>query len=376
MFKINCTLLLVLFSPLLYGQHDYKGIVIDSKTKETLPYVNIGILNKGIGTVSDNEGVFHLNIDTNNFTKNDTLQFSSLGYKTIKIAVPNLKFEYNEYPQIEMKPEALALNEVIVRNKPLHKINDLIGYQNYGERSFGYWKDNIALGGELATKIRVKSGLRKLNYLFFEVFDNPSDSVLIRVNIYKKGKRRTEPSGNLNTSAANILYTIPKKAKFAAIDLTPYEIFVVNDFYISLELLKVYGKKPIGLVLAAANNANTYSLRKLTSMDKWQLIPQAAMGYHLNTTYFSERKFSDTKVRKANKRRATVTGFVFSARRPLSQARIVNISTNEETVSDSKGRYKIPGEKGDYLFISANGMKEMVYLLKDKSMINLNLVRD
>ena len=39
-----------------------KGKVLDSKTKEPISFTNIGILGKGIGTVTNEDGTFELNI--------------------------------------------------------------------------------------------------------------------------------------------------------------------------------------------------------------------------------------------------------------------------------------------------------------------------
>ena len=154
--KIRLFWIFFLFFNSALGQQDYKGKVLDSKTNEPLPFVNIGVFGKGIGTVSDEEGLFNLRIDKSKLDKTDTIQFSSLGYQTLKKAVKNLDFVYNDYPEILMRSENLNLNEVVVTNKSAYEVNEIVGYQNYGEQNFGYWKDNIALGGELATKIKVR----------------------------------------------------------------------------------------------------------------------------------------------------------------------------------------------------------------------------
>lgn len=358
------------------AQQDYKGKLMDAQTKEPLPYVNIGVFGKGIGTVSDEEGIFHLPIDTSLLTGSDVVQFSSMGYETIKITVADLEFVYNDYPEIRMRPKDVVLNEVIVTNKGAYEVSDIVGYQNYGEQVFGYWKDNIALGGELATKIKVKKGLRKLNTLFFDVFSNPSDSVLIRVNLYKTGKSKDAPGENLNRSNENILHTIYPATKIAIVDLAPFDIYVNNDFFVSLELLKVYGEQPIGLVLGASSDKGTYSLRKSASLGKWEVLSQSAMAYHLNTTYFSNKKKAESKVVKAQRSKQNISGFVFSSRRPLSNIKVTNLSTNESIFSNAKGRYQILGEKDDIISFEGEGYKKKTVILLDKTNVNINLVRE
>lgn len=366
----------ILIANFAFCQRDFKGKLVDAETGAPLPFVNIGVYGKGIGTVSDEEGLFHLSMDPSNYYITDSIQFSTLGYRTIRRAVRDLKLVYNEYPEIAMQPENIMLNEVVVTNRGTYELSAIVGYQNYGERSFGYWKDNIALGGELATKIRVKKGLRKLNTLFFEVFDNPSDSVLVRVNLYALGKTKRTTGANLNTSGKNILYTIHRDTRQALVDLSPYDIYVKDDFLVSLELLKVYGDQPIGLVIAASADKGTYSLRKSASLDTWEVLPESAMAYHLNTTYFSNSKRAESKVAKAQRSKQQISGFIFFARRPLSNVKVKNMMSNEETYSNEKGRYQILGEKNDILIFEAQGYEKMTIQLLEKKSININLRRD
>lgn len=370
------SILLVLTHGLAFSQQDYKGQILDSQTGEPLPYVNIGVFGKGIGTVSDEEGLFHLSIDKKRLSPSDVVQFSAMGYKTLKKKVADLQLVYNEYPKIVMQTESVVLKEVVVTNRGAFEISDIVGYQNYGEKTFGYWKDNIALGGELATKIKVKKGIRRLNTMFFEVFANPSDSVLVRVNIYEMGKSRSTVGNNLNRSNKNILYTILPNTRLAVVDLTPYDIFVKDDFLVSLELLKVYGDKPIGLVIAASDDKNTYSLRRYASLDKWEQLSGSAMAYHLNTTYFSDSNRTESKVAKAQKSKQNISGFIFSARRPLSNVKVKNLTTNEETESNEKGRYQILGQKDDIVSFEARGFKKLTVRLLEKNKININLIRE
>jgi len=358
-----------------YAQQDYKGKLVDAETKEPLPYVNIGVYGKGIGTVSDEEGLFHLPIDKSRLRDTDVVQFSSIGYETIKKNISDLKFAYNVYPEIPMQPKNVKLDEVVVTNQGAFEVNDIVGYQNYGEKVYGYWKDNIALGGELATKIKVKKGLRELNTLFFDVYANSSDSLLIRVNLYEVGKSKKNPGNSLNSSNKNILYTIYPTTKIAIVDLKPYSIYVKDDFFVSLELLKVYGDEPIGLIIKASMDNSTYSIRKSTSLGKWEVMTESAMAYHLNTTYFSNKKRAESKVAKAQRSKQHISGFVFSSRRPLRNIKVTNLTTNQETFSNEKGRYQILGEKDDIISFEGAGFKKMTVVLLKKTNINMNLER-
>lgn len=61
-------LLLICFN-IQFGicQVDLVGQVIDAATEEPLPYVNIGLVNQNIGTVTDEAGYFVLEVPGNGF---------------------------------------------------------------------------------------------------------------------------------------------------------------------------------------------------------------------------------------------------------------------------------------------------------------------
>tara|TARA_R110001592_G_scaffold104818_2_gene294893 strand:+ start:2224 stop:3423 length:1200 start_codon:yes stop_codon:yes gene_type:complete len=61
-----------------------KGVILD-KTQLSVPYAAVGILSKYVGTSSNEDGNFYLELSKNNLL--DTLEVSSIGYKTFKIVV-------------------------------------------------------------------------------------------------------------------------------------------------------------------------------------------------------------------------------------------------------------------------------------------------
>ncbi len=99
------------FAPLFGLTQDettVKGIVISTSTEEPLEGVNIVNLNQVIGVATGQNGEFTIRAKAN-----DTLHFSYLGYKSIKVRVTNdwIKFGVT---QIEMTEMALALEQVVV----------------------------------------------------------------------------------------------------------------------------------------------------------------------------------------------------------------------------------------------------------------------
>lgn len=89
------------------------GVVINSSNDTPLENVNIVNLNQVVGTTTNNKGEFQISAKAN-----DTLHFSYLGFKSIKVRVTNdwLKFGSSN---IELTELALALEEVVVNQLKL-----------------------------------------------------------------------------------------------------------------------------------------------------------------------------------------------------------------------------------------------------------------
>ncbi|WP_344787077.1 carboxypeptidase-like regulatory domain-containing protein [Postechiella marina] len=78
------------------------GTIVD-ESNYGIPYVAIGIPSKYVGTSSNEEGAFSMNLSKSNLS--DTLEVSSIGYKTIKITVQDY---------INQKEKTIVLLEDIV----------------------------------------------------------------------------------------------------------------------------------------------------------------------------------------------------------------------------------------------------------------------
>ncbi|MGL5914517.1 MAG: carboxypeptidase-like regulatory domain-containing protein, partial [Bacteroidales bacterium] len=87
-----------------------KGKVIDKLTRETLPGVNVTILNLNKGVASDSLGKFQIN---NNKGGTYRLQASSIGYKT-RISPEILVGAKDTYIEIELEEDAVSLDDIVV----------------------------------------------------------------------------------------------------------------------------------------------------------------------------------------------------------------------------------------------------------------------
>ncbi len=92
-----------------YGQKyvNIKGRVLDAKTKEPLPFVNVVFVGKNIGTITDYNGDYSLSTQW----ASNQLQASFIGYKK---QVKPLDQTKNQTINFEIEPESITLTEVVV----------------------------------------------------------------------------------------------------------------------------------------------------------------------------------------------------------------------------------------------------------------------
>lgn len=89
------------------------GTVLDSETKDPLPYASIIVMYKQKGTVTNGEGYFML--DPEGISSTDTILFRYMGYESLKITVAELQKKTIIY----LNPAAVNLAEVQVISKKM-----------------------------------------------------------------------------------------------------------------------------------------------------------------------------------------------------------------------------------------------------------------
>jgi len=279
-------LLLFLFSVStgLFAQYQItiEASVLNKETKQAIAYVNIGFIEKGIGTVSNEDGKFKIIYQEDLVAGEDLLQFSALGYKTLKVRASQLLGFLRNTNIFYLVPEPLALDEVFISDEKRSRIR--LGNTSTSNNLMGYWKDTVALGGEIATRIKIRNKGVKLLDLKFNIVENLSDSLKVRVNVYQY-KKRLPATKVLKT---NIYHTITKKTGDELIDLKKYNIKVEKDIVIGLELIEVYGDS-IGFAVSA-NKFSGASFIRYISQDKWKKDYKGGVNFSVLTSYPSAGK--------------------------------------------------------------------------------------
>lgn len=109
------------------------GRIIDSVNTASLPFAQIALCNSTIGTVSNDDGQFFLQIPSGQL--HDTLYFSYLGYEMARFCVSGL---VNRENLIRLKPKEVSLKEVevvaLTPQEVLRRTFDRIS-ENYGSDS-------------------------------------------------------------------------------------------------------------------------------------------------------------------------------------------------------------------------------------------------
>jgi outer membrane receptor for monomeric catechols len=88
---------------------EIRGTIIDSKTSDPLPFVNIGIQGQSRGTFSDSNGDYHLDLTKGKYT----FFFSSVGYDRLEKEV-TIDGEKVIMINISLNPVSQELNTVVV----------------------------------------------------------------------------------------------------------------------------------------------------------------------------------------------------------------------------------------------------------------------
>jgi len=256
---------LLIASHLLFiGQtiaQQYEGIVIDRETNMPLSYVNIGVVGKNVGTVSDSSGYFKILLDSK--YDSDTLRFSMIGYAKRNFLVSDFKASQKSVQsKIELKPEPVQLNEItilssrslpkILGNKPKSKlVNVGFVHNNLGHEIGSIFRNK---GNELVVD-SVRLNFVKCNY----------DRVYLRLNVYKMEGDEIE---NVLQKPYYLSLTRNEILNSPTFDLADQHIVVRGDFLVSVELVKDLGERGLYFYAILKDDTSPGVYRE-TSQGNW-----------------------------------------------------------------------------------------------------------
>jgi hypothetical protein len=274
----NLSLLIILFLLLaslstLFAQTITGKVFIDG-VKSPAEYVNIGIIGKQIGTVSDGSGKFSIEIPTAN--REDSLYFSRIGLERKGFKISDL-LKMKEV-KIFLSENKIALNEFKVVPKTFKK--KILGVRTKS-KSVGAGFNNYHLGYELGLRMNVRKPtyIQKVN---INISFCTYDSIFLRLNIYK-----VEKDDNFENILLEPIYiSLPKSAlnNTISIDLSSQYLYVEDDFIVSLEYVRELGE---GELMFSASMISQATYFRETSQGKWNKIP-APIGISINAEVETE----------------------------------------------------------------------------------------
>ncbi|MGK4566474.1 carboxypeptidase-like regulatory domain-containing protein [Flavobacterium sp. 3HN19-14] len=248
------------------AQEIFEGVVKDKDSGDNIAYVNIGILNKNVGTVSASNGKFSLPLDGK--YDNETLKISIIGYKSVEFKVGDFKKKYAQNATIYLEKNVSELKEVVINgNLKTRSLGNKLGKKTV---SAGFV--NNVLGNEIGIVVKIKKKPTYVEAFHAMVDYNHYKELKFRLNFYdlKNGL----PNNTILTE--NIIVTSAIKKGELTVDLSDYNIVAEEDFFVSLELIEGLGEGGLHFL---ADYDGSPIITRAVSQGKWNKQDDLSFGF-------------------------------------------------------------------------------------------------
>lgn len=250
-----------------YSQVNIISGTITDSLKNPIKYANVGVLNKPIGTVTNDKGEF--SFSSENIIEMDTLKISCLGFKSKEIILKNLS-NRTDNTNVSLDNYIENLNEVVINKMNLKIYAE--GKQKIDTKHEVIFANpnykNLNLGTEIGKKFSL--GTKKPSILTefkFFIKENNFDMVKFRINCYTI--KNNKPDKKINKS--NIIVQVDKKlTDWVNVDLSTFEISIQEDIIITIEWIehsKDGNKLNLPIIIPSFGSTHYY---KFGSQGNWQ----------------------------------------------------------------------------------------------------------
>ena len=270
--KLLTTLILFFFlSPLSYSQITIEGTIKEAGTGKSISYVNIGVVGKNIGTVSDDNGKFKLTIPSG--YSEETVRISMLGYSPQQYKVRELE-KLVEGKGIIMQPSSFELPGVVVSNR---KLKEAILGNNTESQSTTIGFTSGKLGNEVGIVIKIRKSPTFIKSFQASVVSKDNNPVKLRLNFYsvKDGM----PDKLIQDK--NIIVSAPIQNGKLVVDLQKYNIVAEDDFFVSLEWIE----DDSGKIEFSGSVFKGAIIVRGTSQGDWEKIGMFGIGFTVRVAY-------------------------------------------------------------------------------------------
>jgi len=246
----------------------YSGKLINADNDEAVPFANIGVVDRNIGTVSDLEGRFIIELGSQ-YAK-DSLRISCIGFSDRQFLVSSFIEEAGSSRQMQIKldPKSYQLDEVII--EPGKTRSYTLGYPCDSNSAYGNAFYSTELGTEMGVVITIPGNEDEayLKKLRFYVGEFTFGSFPVRINIYNL----KDGLPHENILRESIVIEINSVGAYI-LDLGQYNITTTGDFFVSLEYYRVPDIAEGKLVFCAVHTSKRHkgdSYFRWTSQGNWQ----------------------------------------------------------------------------------------------------------
>lgn len=260
--SINKSIVFLLLLSILpcYGQST-SGRIFDAQTLLPIEFVEVGILNKNIGTISDIDGRY--NIDLNSANNTDTLRFSHPSFEPIEILLSTYK--ENPDKDIRLNPKEDNIETIIVDHRKFKQ--QVLGNVYQNKKYQGGFIGNIK-GFECGVLLSIPKRAI-LQKLIINIADCAYDEIYFRVNIYKQiGKNKFE---NILSDPIYIKQSIVTNEKELNINLSSHYVHVDGNTLVTLQQIAYLGQGQLLFPGSAFKGSASYY--RTSSQGRWAKTP-------------------------------------------------------------------------------------------------------
>ncbi|MBP8192550.1 MAG: carboxypeptidase-like regulatory domain-containing protein [Chitinophagales bacterium] len=301
--KIFFYILFSCVSLISYGQYELKGVVIDAKTKEPLPYVNYSI-SSGSGGTTDDSGRFEFSVNA----KTDSVVFSYLGYKD---EIVKKRFFIKDSFFVKMHLENFMLEEFTVKAKRNKIPKDTVAIRifrnvvkhkdenkpkSYDSYQYEEYQKTVASLYNISSKITTRKIFKPFRFIL-ENQDTTAEGTKFIPLILKETLSdyyfNKEPKKNKSVVKASKISGIEQLRFSELLDIAFDEIDAYDNQAIVQEKTFVMPFADGGLALY-----NYYLIDSVKLADTYKAIDSSKFIYKKKTTYFDKVKYDTIVISK------------------------------------------------------------------------------
>ena len=257
-----------------FGQTELIGQVIDALTEEPIPYVNIGLVDENIGTVSDEQGYFQLEIDPLQYSQSN-LRFSMIGFESKTYVLQ--EYLQKELLIIPLTEESTELEEVVVSTKRTQFETKILGNKTTTKFIYAAFTTN-KLGNEMGFVVRQRKRPMILKKFNISLVENDYGLIRFRLNFYSV--KNGLPTSTLLKE--NIIIETDTPSGIVSKDLAPYEIVIDEDFFVSIEWIEDLGP---GKLYFSGGFFGSPLIAREVSQGTWSKVGSGSVGMNVEVRY-------------------------------------------------------------------------------------------